>query len=250
MRPGYLFGEQSYSPKHFGFIDKITGGGKSAFEPPPAPPPGAPPQPTTPLAHAYNKVTKAFYKQDNSCPEGERMQMCNDSTHQPVGGCGPVPECCDIIFGPPFCMQDCGPPTPTGECDDDPNYVEFPEGPFRSCDQAKAAFAAKGIPVGFAQAICDDEDLPTAAQAAKIRATATARRPAGSSPRNSKGGCQSETQLEIIVCPVPMGSYGMDQPVKHPSLPVIVIFLERVLSARARQFHPVSVARHQNIKNV
>jgi hypothetical protein len=193
MRPGYLNGYQSLVPKHFGFIDKIMGGGggKSSYEPPPgAPTPGSQGE-TRSLTDAYDKETKKYYVQNSKCEVGDKAVMCSQTFHSPQG-CK-VSECCDVILGPPFCIQDCGPDVFV-ECDEDPNYVEFPEPAagrrWSHCGQVVAAFAAKGIPAGFAQAVCDDEDLPAnAAEAAVVLAKAKAKRPFGWSARNAKGEC-------------------------------------------------------------
>lgn len=162
MRPGYLNGYQPLVPKSFGL-----GGGKSDFEPPPAPPPGAE---TVALTNAYDKKTGKFYMQNIKCPEGEKMATCSESTHEPVAGCK-VSECCDVVFGPPFCVTDCDPDAPTGECDDDPNYVEFPEGTWASCNDVIAAFKSKGIPEGFAKAYCEEEGVGTSASTQTAQTT-------------------------------------------------------------------------------
>jgi hypothetical protein len=76
-------------------------------------------------------------------------------------------ECCDVLHasGPypfigPVCYSECDHPDTPTECDDDPDYLEFPEKVYKTCPEVKAAFKAAGIPDSFANAYCEDEDIP------------------------------------------------------------------------------------------
>jgi len=164
-RPGYLSGFDGFKPRR-----SNLGGGKSDFDLPPGPPPPGSAPSAVRVTDAYNKKTGDFYYQDPTCSEGQRKWKCNDKLVDPseVQGCTNITECCDFIMGPPFCLVDpesCEhPDTLTEECDDDPDYVAFPEGPFTSCAQATQAFKAAGVPDKLIQAYCDEEGLTESAQ--------------------------------------------------------------------------------------
>jgi len=207
MRPGNISNHKSFKPKRDWFQGRrrhhsnFGAFGKSAMLPPPAPTAGGPAGAIA-LTDAYNKKTKNYYMQDPKCGIGERMIMCDERTHISAG-CK-VSECCDATNYLGFCVPDCGPNAPL-ECDDDADYIEFPEKKWANCEQVIAAFASKGIPGKFAEKFCDEEDILTIAEIKQAKETTargeaevqTAKVLAACGPRPRKV-CQPNTSLQCF----------------------------------------------------
>ena len=162
-----------------GYLSDFAGG-KSDYEPPPAPPPGVN-LPPKKLTHAYNKKTQDYYLQDQRCSEGERTWKCSEKKSKTEVGCE-VNECCELAFqsGSPFgpvCIidpEECDHPDTPTECDDDPDYVAFPEGNYKSCQEAQNALRAAGVPQKLISDYCNIQPAAkTAAISKKRSAVAT-----------------------------------------------------------------------------
>ena len=161
-RPGNLRGVDYMlkRPRHSRF------GEKGSMEPAPGPPPAGTWTGTKRIKSAINKVTKKYYAQDPGCAEGEVRKKCKDVKKQ-VGPCS-FTECCDVVgaFGPypfigPVCIPgECDHPDTPTDCEDDPAYLEIPDGVYKTCKEVRAAFTRVGIPASFANTYCEDEDIP------------------------------------------------------------------------------------------